>query len=215
MPYCDNVFINCPFDSAYDPLRRAIVFTVLDCGFTPRSTLETTNGQNYRFENIKKIIKESQYGIHDISRTELDAVHALPRFNMPLELGVFIGAASFGTGQHKQKNSLILDKEPHRYQKFISDIAGQDIQSHDNSERNIIERVRTWLSNEARMRIPGGKHLADRYELFKAELPALCDSLKLEEQKLTFAEYALIVARWTKAHGLPRQKLIAGAQPKL
>jgi hypothetical protein len=196
MAYPDNVFINCPFDSDYDPLRRAIVFTILDCGFTPRCALEAANGHNYRFENVKKIIKESKFGIHDISRTELDAINGLPRFNMPLELGVFIGAASFGSRQHKDKNILILDKEPHRYQKFISDISGQDIQSHWNSERDIIDRVRTWLSNEARKVVPGGKHIADRYEQFKADLPALCAELKLEVQKLTFAEHATIVAAW-------------------
>jgi hypothetical protein len=194
--YPDNVFINCPFDADYDPLRRAIVFAVLDCGFTPRCALEATNGHHYRFENIKKIIKESKFGIHDISRTELDAVNSLPRFNMPLELGVFIGAASFGSRHHKDKNILILDKEPHRYQKFISDISGQDIQSHGNCERSVIDRVRTWLSTEARKVIPGGTHIADRYDQFKDELPALCDSLKLEAPKLTFAEHATIVAAW-------------------
>jgi hypothetical protein len=194
--YPDNVFINCPFDADYDPLRRAIVFAVLDCGFTPRCALEATNGHHYRFENIKKIIKESKFGIHDISRTELDAVNSLPRFNMPLELGVFIGAASFGSRHHKDKNILILDKEPHRYQKFISDISGQDIQSHGNCERSVIDRVRTWLSTEARKVIPGGTHIADRYDQFKAELPALCETLKLEAPKLTFAEHATIVAVW-------------------
>jgi len=32
---------------------------------------------------------------HDISRTELNE-HSLPRFNMPLELGLFLGASRFG-----------------------------------------------------------------------------------------------------------------------
>lgn len=38
--YNDNVFINCPFDSAYKPLFDAIVFAVHDCGFVARCALE-------------------------------------------------------------------------------------------------------------------------------------------------------------------------------
>ena len=38
--YNDNVFINCPFDSAYKPLFDAMVFTVHDCGFVARCALD-------------------------------------------------------------------------------------------------------------------------------------------------------------------------------
>ncbi len=50
---------------------------------------------------------------------------SLPRFNMPLELGIFLGAKRFGSQKQKQKNGLILDREKYRYQSFCSDIAGQ------------------------------------------------------------------------------------------
>ena len=33
--YNDNVFLNCPFDSAYKALFDALVFTIYDCGFMP------------------------------------------------------------------------------------------------------------------------------------------------------------------------------------
>jgi hypothetical protein len=88
--YLNNVFINCPFDSDYLELRNALVFTIFDCGFIPRCALEEDDGGMVRFEKIKQIIKESKFGIHDLSRTELDIENYLPRFNMPLELGVFI-----------------------------------------------------------------------------------------------------------------------------
>ncbi|MEO1034443.1 MAG: hypothetical protein AAFX44_02670 [Pseudomonadota bacterium] len=61
----------------------------------------------------------------------MDNENGLPRFNMPLELGVFVGAKRFGDSAQKNKKTLILDREPYRYQEFISDIAGQDIKSHD------------------------------------------------------------------------------------
>jgi len=39
-----------------------------------------------------EIIRDSQFGIHDVSRVELDDANRLPRFNMPLELGLFLRA---------------------------------------------------------------------------------------------------------------------------
>jgi len=65
------------------------------------------------------LIDGCRYGIHDISRTEFDTVNQLSRFNMPLELGIFLGARRFGSGRHKSKNCLVLDREPYRYQKFM------------------------------------------------------------------------------------------------
>jgi hypothetical protein len=140
--YEDNVFINCPFDQEYKPIFYAIIFAIHDAGFVARSALEISDAAQNRFEKIVKIISESKYGIHDISRTELDPVNSLPRFNMPLELGLFLGSRKFGSREHRTKVCVILDKEPYRYQKFISDIAGQDIFSHDNDPRKAIEKVR-------------------------------------------------------------------------
>jgi hypothetical protein len=124
-----NVFINCPFDAGYRDLFRAVVFTVIDCGFKARCALEFDDGSEVRMDKIERLIGECRYGIHDLSRTELDPTHRLPRFNMPLELGLFLGAKRFGGNDHKQKNCLILDIEQFRYQKFISDLGGQDVRA--------------------------------------------------------------------------------------
>lgn len=106
--YTDNVFLNCPFDDRYLPIRNAILFAVFDCGFVPRYALEIDDSGEVRFAKIQLLIAESKFGIHDISRTELDPSTNLPRFNMPLELGVFIGAKQYGSSKQKNKNSLIL-----------------------------------------------------------------------------------------------------------
>lgn len=97
--YTDNVFINCPFDVAYKPLFDAMVFTVHDCGFIARGAL---------------IIADCRYGIHDISRTELDENSGFPRFNMPLEFGVFLGAKKFGVAEQKSKLLLIIQARKSR-----------------------------------------------------------------------------------------------------
>lgn len=46
-------------------------------------------------KEIYRLVGEAKYGIHDISRIELTA--GLPRFNMPLEVGLDFGAKAFGT----------------------------------------------------------------------------------------------------------------------
>jgi hypothetical protein len=36
MPFERNVFVNCPFDEAFYPLLRPLLFTILYLGFRPR-----------------------------------------------------------------------------------------------------------------------------------------------------------------------------------
>ena len=141
-----SVFINCPFDSTYRSLFEAVVFAVHDCGYIARCSLESADASEVRIDKICKIIDACAFGIHDISRTALDPVNNLPRFNMPLELGLFLGAKRFGRGRHQGKSCLILDRTRYRYQRFISDIAGQDISAHGNSASGAIRAVRRLAS---------------------------------------------------------------------
>ena len=197
-----GVFINCPFDDTYKALFEAIVFAVHDCGYLARCALEVADASEVRIEKILAIIAECRFGIHDISRTELDPATKLPRFNMPFELGVFVGAKRFGAGKHQSKTSLILDVERYRYQKFLSDIAGQDIVAHDGDPLKAIRAVRDWLSSSApaSVQIPGGATIAARYAKFRDDLPATCDRLRLRVDELTFNEYVLQVEEWLKAN---------------
>lgn len=195
--YASNVFINCPFDNEYSPIRDAIVFAIFDCGFVPRSALEEDDGGDVRFEKIKRLISISKFGVHDISRTELEDTNDLPRFNMPLELGVFIGATRFGDTHQRKKNTLILDKEPHRYQIFMSDIAGQDIRSHENDPSQAISHIRNWLNTASgRRTIPGGVAINTRYQRFQAELPSICEELQLAVEEVTYNDYCNFVSDW-------------------
>jgi len=156
-----NVFVNWPFDDAYRQLFEAIVFAITTAVRSPDVRLEADDGSQVRIDKIAIIIGACRLGIHDISRTEPDASTGLPRFNMPLELGMFLGAKRYGRARQKQKVCLILDVARHRYQKFISDIAR-------------------------------------RYELLRNELPAMCETLHLRPDELTFNDYVLQVEEWLK-----------------
>jgi hypothetical protein len=198
--YERGVFINCPFDTAYRPLFDAIVFVVFVCGLVPRSALEIDDAAQTRIDKIASLIGGCRWGVHDISRVELNA-HGLPRFNMPLELGLFLGARWFGSLEQRRKSCLVLDTDPFRYQRFISDISGQDITPHGGDTGRIIAAVRNWLSNSLPSRvstIPGGIEIARRFARFQAELPALCWTLRIEIHELTFADYTRVVSSWLR-----------------
>jgi hypothetical protein len=197
--YTNSVFINCPFDGEYLPLFHAIIFTVFDCGYIARSAREVDDSSEVRIDKIAKIISMCKLGIHDLSRTELDKETSLPRFNMPLELGLFLGAKRFGTGIQKMKVCLVLDKKPHRYQSFISDIAGQDIQSHNNEIPEAIRVVREWLNSTSKgIILPGGKKILERYRKFTSKLPALCEKVGLTIDEMIFNDYTAVIYEWLK-----------------
>ena len=192
-----QVFLNCPIDTQFKPLSEAMAFAVIDCGFDLRCALESSDASKVRIDKISGMISECEFGIHDISRTELDHENNLPRFNMPLELGLFLGAQRFGGKKQRRKSCLILDKEPYRYQKFISDIAGQDIKSHGNDPHKAIVMVRDWLNDSyAKHIMPGGSTIIHKYERFLADLPGLCAEVKVQLDEMTFNNYQLSVSEW-------------------
>ena len=197
--YPTDVFINSPIDDEYEPLFRSIVFAVFDCGFRPRCSREVADSSEVRIETISRIISECRFGIHDLSRTEPDGRTGLPRFNMPLELGLFLGAKRFGDSRQKRKNCLILDRQRYRFQKFISDISGQDIESHGGRPKNAIGVVRDWPSTASkRQGVPGGAVIHKRFLRFGRQLPRICEKLQQQPSALTYNEYANVVEIWLR-----------------
>lgn len=200
-PYDLNVFVNCPFDDDYKPVFDAVVFAVHDCGFNPRCALEVTDTAQVRIDRIFDIIEVCRYGLHDISRTEPDAASGLPRFNMPLELGLFLGARRFGTDRQRAKACLVVDRERYRYQAFCSDIAGQDVQAHGGDPLEAIRVVRNWLRSTTRaadLLIPSGRKIAERYMAFLDDLPTYCEAARLDLDDLTYNDYTSLVVEWLR-----------------
>jgi hypothetical protein len=194
-----NVFINCPFDQDYAPLFNALVFTIYLLRFSVRCSREENNSGNVRLEKIVRLIKESKFGIHDLSRTEQDT-HHLPRFNMPFELGVDLGLSYSGQMKFKKKVHLILDKSAYRYQHFLSDISGQDISAHRNSVIGVISAVRDWLRTATTANMPTAGIINQYYRRFLKELPDVCEDSNLDINEITFRDYSFIVSKWLKTN---------------
>lgn len=203
MAYTNSVFLNVPFDRNYKPLFEAAIFAIYDCGFVARSAKEDEDSSTPRVEKIYELIEHSKYGIHDISRVTLDSRNHLPRFNMPLELGIWLGAKRYGRKRDRLKRALVLDKIDHRYQIFCSDISGQDPKSHNNDTSTIIRRIRNWLRNSPDYKnvvFPGPEKMVARYRQFRTQLPAQCQLTGLNPKDLEFNDYSNLVAGWLKAN---------------
>jgi hypothetical protein len=198
-PSIDNVFVNCPFDDEYAETFRALIFAIGACGLRPRSARELDDGGQPRIEKLYTIIEDCPYGIHDLSRTELDDNNHLPRFNMPLELGIFLGARRYGRPQQCAKRLLILDTEPYRYQKFISDLAGMDIHAHSAQPETALVKTRHWLTNVSRRQLLGEQELLTRYRAFRTELPGMAVKLDLDPDRLTYIDFEFILAGWLES----------------
>ncbi|MEQ7155092.1 hypothetical protein [Brevundimonas aurifodinae] len=193
------VFINCPFDDGFKPLLRAMVFTIISSGYHPRCALDATDGAEMRVGKIATMIGECDWGIHDLSRIEVDAA-GIPRFNMPMELGLHLGARLLGEGRHRRKRALILEAEPHRYDAVLSDISGQDIEVHRNDPDQAIRCVRNWLSEHRPHNaapLPGVAAMQADYRLFQAEVGALLDARRLDPlDELTHSDFLFAVRDW-------------------
>jgi len=192
----DDVFINCPFDADYEPIFRALLFTIFACEFRPRTALEVDDASQSRIDKLYDIIEQCRFGIHDLSRTELDAVNQLPRFNMPLELGIFLGAKRFGSRMQKQKRCLVLDIERFRFQRFISDLAGADIRAHNGQVDQAITRVRDWLGNASRRNLPSAGRLITLHNRFLTDLPAIASEADFDFRDMPYADFERFVVEW-------------------
>lgn len=184
----ESVFINCPFDDRFKALLDAVLFAVTICDFKVRSALEVSDSGELRLLKIVRILENSRLSIHDLSRTELDGDTGLPRFNMPIELGIALGMKHLGRSRLRDHRLLVLDTERYRYQKFASDLAGVDISAHAGQAEKIIAAVRNFLSTHAGRPLPGPAAILAAYRSFEAALPTLASAAKLEVTEVRYRD---------------------------
>lgn len=204
-PASRSVFINCPFDDPYRPILRAMVFTIIVSGYHPRCALDSTDGAEVRIAKIAAILGACDWGIHDLSRVEVGP-DGSPRFNMPMELGLHLGARLLGEKRHRRKRALVLDAEPHRYDRALSDISGQDAESHGNDPEAAIRCVRNWLSEHRRPNeppLPGAAALQADYRLFTHDLQELLTPRRLDADDLTHSDFLFAVRDWIVTRAEP------------
>ncbi|WP_345858321.1 hypothetical protein [Shewanella algae] len=165
-----NVFVNCPFDDDYRQLLLSVIFAVKTLGFNPRLSLERNDSGETRIDKILNLIRESKFGIHDLSRIISSGSEEHYRMNMPFELGIDYGCQKLNGDVWSRKKILILEKERYRYQKALSDLSGSDIKNHDDDPMKVIKVVRNWFVPSEIVRAPSGNVIWNDFNDFQAFL---------------------------------------------
>jgi hypothetical protein len=128
-----SVFLNIPYDSAFENLYLAYIAGLSAFGLIPRATLEIPTSRR-RLERILSLIEECTYSIHDVSLVQLDRqAPRVPRFNMPFELGLAVAHTSI----HRQTSWYVCETVRYRANKSLSDLDGTDVRIHGGTIRGL------------------------------------------------------------------------------
>jgi hypothetical protein len=191
-----SVFINCPFDDGFLPILRAMLFTVCAMGCKPTSALEESDASNLRLSKIYELIGECRFSIHDLSRTELTPATGLPRFNMPIELGIFLGAKHFA----KLRKSALIFVKARDVLSFASDLNGMDPIGHGDDPEKVIEPIRHWLSTDGKIHGLPASVILKHYRLFEADLPMIIERLRYQPGEAKYGDILKILRDWLNTH---------------
>ena len=156
-----SVFLNIPYDTAFQRLYLAYIAGLSAFGLTPRATLEIPGGER-RLDRIFELIQSCRYSIHDLSRVQLDRRPPVtPRFNMPFELGLATAWAKLFPLTHTW---FVFETQPRRALKSISDLNGTDLNIHDGT----IEGVMRELCNAFVRRSGGQPTVPQMMQIYRA-----------------------------------------------
>jgi hypothetical protein len=187
------VFINCPYQEHYEDLFQALVFTIFAAGFRARTAIEDTGGERNRLDRIADLIRECQLGIHDLSLGPENQV-AEPHLNMAFELGLFMGHRKY-TRLGRPKRILILDTQPYRHWKTLSDLGGFDGDAHGGDPPELIRVVRNWLQRQLQIvNFPDGDEIHRLFKEYQRDHPHMIRLLSRPTR--TFDEFCFMVSGW-------------------
>ena len=127
-----SVFLNVPFDAGYQKNFVALIAALTSIGRTPRCVLELPELGSGRLNRLFTHLEQCRVSIHDLSRVGLPV-----RFNMPFELGMACAIAQYS----KLHSYIIMEKEPYRLDRTLSDIKSCDPLIHHDNPRLIISGV--------------------------------------------------------------------------
>lgn len=173
------VFLNVPFDKGYEPLFIAIIATLVAIGRIPRSVLEIADDGQGRLRRIMKQMEACRVSLHDLSRVGNPA-----RFNMPFELGIAYALRVYRSGP-KRYLFVLLESEPYRLSRTLSDLAGHDPVIHNGKPMGVISAI---LDNLGSRR--AGPSPSDVYLLWK-RLMKVSRDLKAEHHRETIFSRSL------------------------
>ncbi len=125
-----GVFVNAPFDDRYEPLFITLIGVLVFLGQKPHCVLEVREKGEGRLARILDLVQTCRISIHDLSR-----VGTPVRFNMPFELGV---ACTLKLLHPADYEVFVLDAQPYRLDKTLSDYKGRDPLIHRGTSDGLV-----------------------------------------------------------------------------
>ena len=159
-----SVFLNIPYDDGFENLFTAYVVGLTQLGLRISAALAVPN--QGRLETIIDLIEKSDFSIHDLSRVELS--HGVPRFNMPVELGLALYRSRVTRGKHR---IFIFDRNRREAQRSTSDVNGIDPQIHNGTVKGLMSGLRNILRQ--RGDVTTVPEMLASYRAVQQKLPAL------------------------------------------
>jgi hypothetical protein len=150
-PDPNGVFLNIPYDEEFRSLYVAYVVGLCQLDLIPHLASEIP-GSESRLNRIFQLIKNCRYSIHDLSRTEVSVTAtAVPRFNMPLELGMTITWQNLHPDRHTW---FVWESEPYRLQRSASDLNGTDPYIHNGTAEGVLRELCNAFPREHMPSVP-------------------------------------------------------------
>lgn len=161
----ESVFLNIPYDDAFENLLLAYIAGISAFGFVPRATLEIPFGER-RLERILALIEASEFSVHDLSRVQLDGnAPRTPRFNMPFELGLTIGM------RNANHSWVVCETVKRRINKSLSDLDGTDVYIHGGTVRGVFRELCTAFVRSERQ--PTVLEMMQTYRVLRSRFKSL------------------------------------------
>jgi hypothetical protein len=158
-----SVFLNIPYDGQFEELYLAYVVGLAQLGLKINTTFAIPN--QGRLDEIVQLIQQSDVSIHDLSRIELSS--GIPRFNMPLELGLALYHSHITKGRHR---IFVFERKVYRTQQSTSDLNGLDPQIHHGTPKGVMAGLRNIFYQADGTTVP---EMLSSYRAVKRKLPAL------------------------------------------
>ena len=167
-PESKDVFLNVPFDTAYENLFVALISTVVGARLVPRCAVELPERGHGQLSRILSLMERCSLSNHDLSRPR--------RFNMPFELGL----AAFLQRRHHHQ-FIVMESGLQRGTHTPSDLRSLSPILHGNSPRKLISRLLDNL---------GGAKPADVERIYR-KLVAVVPAIKADYRTDTIFQKAI------------------------
>jgi hypothetical protein len=119
-----TVFLNMAYGRESQKFLVAYVAGLASLGLVPKMALEVP-ASGRRLDHIQDLVRNCAFSLHDLRHVTAQ------RWNMILELGIAVGT-------ERTRSWFVLDYEPYRAMRTLSDLNGTDVYGHRGTPNGVL-----------------------------------------------------------------------------